>query len=107
MLLTRFKEAMKSIDLKQEEIAKKLDMSIYDLRNIITKKKKVTPELALKLEEEFKINPCWLIFGRGVMTSNVGFDLSGTFVKPINEEERDYTLEQVMQRLEQLEDDKK
>jgi len=95
MLLNRFNKALKYIGLKQDEIANKLDMSIYDLRNILTKKKKITPEIALKIEKEFKINPCWLIFGRGEMTTDIGFDLDGSFKSPKSEEERNYAIEQL------------
>lgn len=71
MILERFKIIIKHIDLKQEDLSSKLEMSLYDLRNILTRKKKITPELALLMEDKFKINPCWLFFGKGKMISEI------------------------------------
>lgn len=87
MLLERFQNAINYIGLKQDVLAEKIGMSVYDLRNILTKKKKITPEIALKLEEHFNINPCWLIFGRGNMKVDIGFELNKSETKPISNDE--------------------
>jgi len=67
MINTRLALALKTIGLKQTNLADKLLISVHDIRNMASRKKKITPKFALLLEDKFNINPVWLIFGRGEM----------------------------------------
>lgn len=74
---TRFKEVMIKIGISNKDIAVKCGITEIKVSDLRTGKNKISPELALQLEKYFKINPCWLIFGRGNMTIDDGFDLDG------------------------------
>ena len=67
MIYDRYKKALDYIGLKQIPLSSKLGVPLNEIKNMSSKKKKVTPEFALLLEDKFNINPVWLIFGRGEM----------------------------------------
>lgn len=80
----RLKEFILKVGLKNKEIAEKTGFSIQKVSDLRSNKQNITPDIALIFEKHFQINPCWLIFGRGSMTLDVGFDLDGTKNKPMS-----------------------
>jgi plasmid maintenance system antidote protein VapI len=91
----RLKEFIVRYGLKNKEISEKLGYSIQKVSDLRSNKQKITPEIALDFEKYYQLNPCWLIFGRGNMTIDIGFDLEGT-------EKETLTLEEVYKKVEKL-----
>jgi len=54
-------------NLKNRDIEKLLDFNTQKVSDLKTSSQSITPEIALELEDNFGLNPCWLIFGRGNM----------------------------------------
>lgn len=64
---TRFKKIREEAKLTQKEFAEKLNLKIFQVKDIESGKQKVTPELALLTKEIFEISPNWLVFNEGSM----------------------------------------
>lgn len=71
---TRFKDFLNNCDLKNKDIAIVLSFGIQKISDLKNGKQRITPEIALLLEDKFNVNPVWLIFGRGAMY-NIKMDL--------------------------------
>ena len=63
----RFRQARELLGLKQNECAERLGLEWYTLRDIESGKKKITPEMAINIEDLFSINFRWLLTGEGSM----------------------------------------
>ncbi len=71
----RLKDFIKTTRLNYLEFGEKIGYSEAKVKMLANGKQRITPDIALEIEEGYKVNPCWLIFGRGSMIP-VGFDLS-------------------------------
>ena len=63
----RFRQARELLNLKQNECAETLGLEWYTLRDIESGKKKMTPEMAINMENLFSVNFRWLLTGQGPM----------------------------------------
>lgn len=64
----RFKSVLHIKDYSYKEASTLLDgLSSQQINDMANGIKKITPEIALLIEEKLNINPIWLIFGRGEM----------------------------------------
>ena len=61
----RFKEIRKELNLTQKEFSEKLGFKDKLSNMIEAGRQKVTPEIALKIEDKFGISGWWLLTGRG------------------------------------------
>ena len=75
----RLREFFMKENIKNAEICEKMNYGHpQDATNLKGGKVAMTPDLALELERHWKINPCWLFFGRGPMKTPVpSMDLAG------------------------------
>lgn len=61
----RLREAFVKCNITTKEAAAQIKYPEQKIRDLKNGKQKITPEIALELENVFKINAVWLIFGRG------------------------------------------
>ena len=66
----RIKEVRKMLKLTQKELADKLNIKDFHIRDIEAGKRKLDPRLAEKFEEIFGISGWWLLTGKGNMIIN-------------------------------------
>jgi len=69
MILERLKTAMNTKKINIKEFSKIFEVTYAVARAIFDGRKKITPELALEIEEKLNIDAVWLIFGKGDMTT--------------------------------------
>jgi DNA-binding XRE family transcriptional regulator len=92
----RFKEFMLRHDINNDDVAQKMSWNKQKVTDLKGGKVKISPQLALEFEEKFKLNPCWLFFGRGSMIiEDVGLDLTGT-------EKKEMTIDELYTKVEEL-----
>jgi len=63
----RFKKAREHLGLTQQVLAEKLGFKQYKIKDIETKKQKVSPDIAELMENNFSIGGWWLLTGVGNM----------------------------------------
>ncbi len=98
----RYVKHNKSFNIKnQDDFAKELNVDIYKIRNMLGGSVDIKPEFALDLRDKFGIDPCWLIFGTGVM--NAKFNLDGYESEVLSNTEITSMLNDLKEKIEKLE----
>lgn len=109
----RLKEALRELNLDIKKTAKKLDSTDSRVMNLRGGHQKITPDIALEVEDKLNINATWLIFGRGEMFLPPKMDIkkeeeelnkktmsNEDFIKYLRKRDKD--LEEVKKELEEL-----
>jgi plasmid maintenance system antidote protein VapI len=91
----RLKEFIAKYDLKNKDISEITGFSVQKISDLRSGKQNTTPEIALVFEDVYKLNPCWLIFGRGSMIVDVAFDLE-------NNEKKQITIEELQKQVNEM-----
>jgi plasmid maintenance system antidote protein VapI len=67
MIHERLRKALKYKKYTHKEAGILLGFTETKVRDLANDRQKLTPEIALQIEDKLGINPVWLIFGRGDM----------------------------------------
>lgn len=68
--INRFKIVRELLGLTQAEFGEKLGFKLNKIRDIEIGKQKISPEIAIDIENKFSIAFKWLLTGMGSMTAN-------------------------------------
>ncbi|MCK5111073.1 MAG: helix-turn-helix transcriptional regulator [Arcobacteraceae bacterium] len=99
----RLKEFIVKFGLKNKDISDKTGFSIQKVSDLRSNKQNITPEIALLFEKCFKLNPCWLIFGRGSIVLDSGLDLTEEKKEPMGYEDLYKKIEELASKVSDME----